>query len=429
MSLSTLLQQQITQIHQGGRKVVARKLKRVLKISVKLPGYILAIPVVLVMRLIRPLILVRWQGLDGSRIGHLASITEMYLCEHDAGINLPKQRHIDLFYSAYKPVCNLQLLKMWKRVLHVWPAWILTPVALVNRHIPGGLVHNIGCNYGRDVRNLLDRFPKHLNFTVDEEARGVFGLQSMNIPVETPFVCLIVRDSAYLEAFHPTNNWNYHNFRDSDIQNYVLASEELSRQGYFVIRMGVHVHEAMKTTNPRIIDYSTNGMRTDFMDVYIGAKCDFCISTGTGWDEIPRIFRKPIVCVNLLPLVGLPAFTKEFIAITKHHVLEKGGKELTLREILSYGGDFGWYASDYKSKGIRLIENTPEEIRDVVIEMAERLNGTWLSHEDDESLQQCFLEIFSTKAKKMTLRGQPLHGEIRGRFGAHWLRNNPQWLS
>ncbi len=40
-----------------------------------------------------------------GRIGHFAGNTELYCCERDAGINLPKQRHIDLFYVD-KEVCN-----------------------------------------------------------------------------------------------------------------------------------------------------------------------------------------------------------------------------------------------------------------------------------------------------------------------------------
>ena len=82
--------------------------------------------------------------------------------------------------------------------------------------------------------------------------------------------------------------------------------------------------------------------------------------------------------------------------------------------------------SDYESKGIKLIENTPEEIRDVVMEMTDRLNGTWQLHEDDEALQRRFWEIFPIDA--VGAKGRPLHGEIRARFGAHFLRNNRDWF-
>ena len=410
-----------------------RKMKRALQILLKLPWYyflsILAVPAVLVIRLIRPWLLVRLGGLMSVRIGHFAANTELYLCEQDAGINAPKQRYVDLFYMAYRPICNQQLATMWKRILRVWPAWILAPISLINRLVPGGAVHEIGnnTNSDRDVHNLLDRFTPHLEHTSEEEARGEAGMREMGISPDTPFVCLIVRDNAYLDTHLSSGEWNYHNYRDSDIQNYILAAEELAACGYFVIRMGAKVMEAMKTKHPRIIDYATNGMRSDFMDIYLGAKCAFCISVGTGFDAVPYIFRRPVVYVNMVPLGYFFTFRQQALCINKHHFAVAEDRELTLSEIFNHGVGFCTRTSGYASKGIKLIENTPEEIRDVVIEMAERLNGTWQPHKDDEALQRRFWEIFPTDAVD-AYQGRPLHGEIRARFGADFLRNNREWL-
>lgn len=433
MSVGTFIERQLLQIQQGGWAVLFRKMKRALQILCKLQLYILAVPfavpVVLVLRIIRPWLLVRWGGLINDRIGHFAGNTEMYLCERDAGINVPKQRYLDFFYMTYRPVCNQQLATMWKRVLRIWPVWILAPISRVNRMIPGGRSHEIGDNTqgALDVHNLLDRFPPHLKFTPEEEARGEAGLRVLGIPHGAHFVCLIVRDSAYLDVYQPAVDWNYHKYRDSDIQNYVLAAEELSNRGYFVIRMGTKVKEAMKSVHPRVIDYATNGMRSDFMDIYLGAKCEFCISTGTGIDAIPEMFRRPIVYVNMVPLGLLHTFRKEFISLTKKHISKGEGKSLTMREIFNHGAAFCLTTSGYESKGIKLIENTPEEIRDVVVEMAERLNGAWQPHSDDESLQRRFWEIFPTDAVDAG-QGRPLHGEIRARFGAEFLRQNKELL-
>ncbi len=433
MSAKTFIERQLLQIQQGGWAVLFKKMKRVSQIILKLPWYyvlcILAVPAVLVIRLIRPWLLVRLGSLISARIGHFASNTELYLCEQDAGINAPQQRHADLFYMAYRPICNQQLATMWKRILRVWPAWILAPIILVNRLIPGGAVHEIGnnTNRDRDVHNLLDRFPPHLEFTSEEEVRGEAGMRVMGISLGTPFVCLIVRDNAYLDAYLSSNEWNYHNYRDTDIQNYILAAEELAARGYFVIRMGAKVKEALKTAHPRIIDYATNGMRSDFMDIYLGAKCEFCISVSTGFDAVPYIFRRPVAYVNMVPLGYLFTFRQQVLCITKHHFALAEDRELTLSEIFNYGVGFCIHTSDYASKGIKLIENTSEEIRSVVIEMAERLNGTWQPHEDDEVLERRFWEIFPTDAVD-AYQGSPLHGEIRARFGAHFLRNNRELL-
>lgn len=409
----------------NGRAVQLRKMKNVLAILKKLLMYILAVPAVVLIRLIKPWLLVRLGALQSSRIGHFVANTELYLCAQDAGINKPTQHHVDLFFHN-APVCNRQLATMWERVLRVYPASVLGPIFRVNQWLPGAAVHDALANsQAMDTHNLLDRFPSHLQFTAEEKARGEAGLLTMGIPAGIPFVCLIVRDSAYLG--NPlSKDWSYHNYRDSDIQNYVLAAEALAERGYYVIRMGAKVHKTMESSNSKVIDYAANGMRDDFMDIYLGARCSFCIATGTGWDSVPEMFRRPIVYVNLVPLVGMHTYRAEFITITKKHIFQESQRELTLREIFALGAGTCHHTSGFASKGIQLIDNTPEEIRDVVVEMVERLNGSWQIHEDDEALQKRFWEIYPANA--VNAQGLPWHGEIRSRFGAQFLRNDRDWL-
>jgi putative glycosyltransferase (TIGR04372 family) len=406
--------------------VVVRKLKLALRSFLQFLPSVLALSFVAIIRLIRPWFLVRLGELPSPRIGHFAANTELYLCERNAGINLPKQHHADLFYMP-KPICNQQLAVMWKRLIHIWPSWVIVPINRVNRLIPRGMAHEIGdnTNSDRDVHNLLERFPPHLEFTAEEKVRGEAGLQAMGIPSDTPVVCLIVRDSAYLDT-HQEKDWSYHSYRDSDIQSYILAAEELANRGYFVIRMGVKVHEPIKSSHPRVIDYAVNGMRSDFMDVYLGAKCEFCISTGTGFDGIPYIFRRPIVYVNYAPLGYLMTFQSQSISILKHHFSEPKGRELTVREIFTHGMGYCLSTADYESKGVHFIENTEEEICDVVVEMADRLKGTWWSQEEDEVLQERFWDIYT--ANGVDPQGRSAHGEILSRIGAAFLRNNRDWL-
>ncbi len=428
--MKDFIARQISQIRRGGYSVLTRKIKRVfLATIIKPPMYVIAAPVVLVIRLIRPWLLVRFGVLNGFSLGHFAANTELYLCERDAGVNRPVRRHIDLFYFGYVPVCNSQLAKMWKRNLHILPAWILVSIHRINQLIPGGMSHEIELTtqHDRDVHNLLDKFPLHLEFTAEEDVKGQAILQSMRIPLGSPFVCLAARDSAYLKSHQKGVDFNYHNYRDVNVQNYILAAEELASRGYYVLRMGANVHEAINSRHKMVIDYATNGMRSDFMDIYLGAKCAFCISVGTGFDAVPLIFRRPIAYVNMVPIGYFFTFRNQFVGIFKHHFSIKSNQNLSLSEVFINGVGFCLATSDYESKGILLIENTPEEIRDVVIEMDERLNGTWQPHEDDDSLQQRFWEIFPTDARDAR-RGRPLHGEIRSRFGAGFLRNNRWWL-
>ena len=297
--------------------------------------------------------------------------------------------------------------------------------------LPGESISECGESTQGDryVHNLLDRLPPHLEFTQEEEARGQAGLLAMGIPRGKPFVCLNVRDRAYQDVAFENREyaWGHSDYRDGDIQNCVLAAEALADRGYVVIRMGAIVREAMKTSHPGVIDYATNGMRSDFMDIYLGAKCEFCVSTGSGFDSVPMIFRRPVAFVNFMPLGELNSYSAKFLGITKHYHLATGNRELTLAEIFSRRVGFLYLTSEYQTNGIRLVENTPEEIRDLALEMAERLEGSWRPQEEDEVLQKRFWEIFPKTAPGVD-RGRPWHGEIRARFGAAFLRANRSWL-
>jgi hypothetical protein len=70
--------------------------------------------------------------------------------------------------------------------------------------------------------------------------------------------------------------------------------------------------------------------------------------------------------------------------------------------------------------GIELVENSPEEILDVVIEMDERLKGTWENSEEDEELQRRFWNIFKVN---------DLSKVIRARIGTKFLRQNKELLN
>ena len=371
---------------------------------------------VLLLRLIRPWFLIRINILVSERIGHLAGNTELYLCERDAGINLPGRRHIDLWYHNW-PICNKQIALMLSRELHIWPRLFLGPVHMVNSLIPGGEIHQIPDNIQTDidVLNLMDKSLPHLSFLAKEEEKGQIGLRELGIPKEAPFVCLIVRDSSYLKKSLPWKSWDYHNYRDCDIQNYILAAQKLAESGYYVIRMGVNVQEVMDVDHPMIIDYATNGMRSDFMDIYLAEKCTFCIVANAGFEAVPRIFHRPIVYIDYLPLGMIVTNSARCISTSKKHFLSDENRFMTINEIFETGADTFWETDKYESMGIDLLESSPEEIADVVLEMKERLEGTWKTSDEDEELQRKFWEIFPKNE---------YHGDIRARIGADFLLQN-----
>lgn len=375
---------------------------------------LLALPVVLMIRLLRPLVVVRLGPLRSSRLGHFAIETEMYLCDRNKSNHGSKP--FDVFYHGL-PICNYQLKKMWDRTLCVsrlvrWPDRL-------NRKIPGGEPHVIPNLGSRDIHGLIRNTPAHLSFTVEEERRGREALRAMGIQEGVPFMCIHARDSSYLEAVSPERDWKYHDYRDSSIHNYVPAAEELVRRGHVAVRVGAIVKEMLAVTNPGIVDYATNGCRSDFLDIYLGAKCRFFLCSATGVSEIPRIFRRPIAFVNFIPLEDMHTWGPDDLLIPKKLWLKRERRFLAFPEIFALGFSRFFHGEQYEQNGIEVVENTPEEILDLAVEMDERLKGTWKATDEDEKLQQRFWPCF---------KSSELHGDIVSRVGAEFLRQNRELL-
>ena len=377
----------------------------------------LTVPVVLLVRIIRPFLLIRFGPLLDRRIGHFSSNIELYLCEREAGIR--DNKAVDIFFHT-NPVSNRQLKKMWDRTPDLRICGFACLLDKVNRYIPGGKIHKIppSAFEDRDIHNLFCRIPPHLFFTGEEERRGQRELLNMGIPAPGCFVCFYARDAAYLNSVLPHVDWGYQDYRDCSINNQVPAVEEMAGRGYFALRMGAVVKDPLRTNNPKIIDYAHN-YRSDFLDIYTLAKCRFFISAAAGLASVPALFRRPIVWVNLIPIGYLPSWGPNELIITKKLMLRKEKRFLTFKEIFDSGAG-GWLdTKNYEDSGIDIIENTPEEILAVTIEMDERLKGTWKAQEDDEELQQRFWSM---------LRPKNLHGKILARIGADFLRQNRQLL-
>jgi len=373
--------------------------------------------ILIIVRLIRPLKLIRFGNLYSERIGHFAANNELYMCERDHGMQ--PRNSLDIF-GYLKPVCNNQLLKMWKRVLPVKISRIAYYLWWMNNIIPGGDEHIIRTASGdRDIHGLYEKSRVHLYFTREEEAEAQAGLRKMGIKDGTPFVCLVVRDPAYIEKHYSGRDFSYHSYRNCDIQDYRDVAEMLVDRGFTVIRMGSVVKEAMQTHNPRIIEYACSGFRTELLDIYLLAKCFFYIDGGSGIQAIPLIFRRPIVYTGYVPVEFMASWNSKSMIIFKKHWLKNERRLMTFREIIESGAGRYLYAQQYEEHGIQLIENTPEEITAVTMEMYERLQETWQTTEEDKELQRRFWSL---------IKSSKINRVVRSRVGTEFLRQHRELL-
>ena len=196
-------------------------------------------------------------------------------------------------------------------------------------------------------------------FSKEETLNGQDFLEEIGFKYGDKFVCLIVRDAAYLNtiSLDKETNWEYHNFRDTDIDTYKKAALALAEKGYWVFRMGKVVRKPFKADHPNILDYANSNYRSDFLDIWLMANCFFCITTVTGLDDVCKIFRKPVVCVNYLP-IGIFATPYHSIILPKHLVWQNTKKRLTLLEHL----DNDYARSEDYEKAEKILPKLKDEI-------------------------------------------------------------------
>lgn len=355
-------------------------------------------------------LLMRWKGnirigeIWSNRLGHLIGNTECYLAEREAGIH---KDFIDIWYSR-DVSANTVIQKKYNKLLHTVPTWLGYIIRVCNRFFSGWEKHEVDpLQYDRDFNNYWKH--PYLSFTFFEEWKGRRLLKKLGI--KGKWVCLMVRDEMYLKE---KGEFNYHDYRDSDIDSYGPAVLELLERGYTVVRMSVKVSKPLKIKHSRFIDYAWEGKRTEFADLYLGAKCEFAVGTACGFMSIPQAFERPIVYVNHAPLEYVPVSQEKALLIWKHHI--KDGKRMTLEEIFKCGAGQFTAGPDFAKLGITLEDNTTMEIVDAVVEMADNYpNVPW------KGLQPEFWSKFPIDSIS-PFNGRKLHGRPGMRIGKEFLK-------
>lgn len=366
--------------------------------------------VVAVLFLLSPFLKLKFGRLRYERIGNLAVNTELYLRERALDDDGARR----VFLSGVP--CNRQLLTMIRRRLTVVESPLLVRIYEICRGLLDATPFHESLSYRFTEFDLFDGGEPALTFTAEEEEAGRAALQAMGIGPSDWFVCLHNRDSAYLDESQPDGRWRYHDYRDCSLENFLPAADFVAEKGGFVLRMGQAYKEKLPGQRPRLVDYARLH-RTDFLDVYLLAKCRFMIGSDAGLAQVPTIFNRPVVNTNV-PFLDWAAFRSADIFIQKRLYSEEEGRVLSYPEILKRGWERFYRTEWLAERRLRLIENTGEEILAAVREMHERLEGAAYSTEDD-ALQARYRALLGP--------GKVFHG-FRSRLGRDFLYKNKEMI-
>lgn len=356
--------------------------------------------------LLRPFIKLKIGWLRYDRIGNLAVNTELFLRQRALRDDGARR----VFLSGTP--CNRQLLTMIGRRLTVVESPTLAKAYEICRGLLDATPFHERLAFRFTEFDLFDGTPA-LSFTDEEEAAGQAALRAMGIGPSDWFVCLHNRDSAYLDESQPGGKWGYHDYRDCRLENFLPAAGYVAERGGFVLRMGQAVKEPLAGVWPRLIDYASLH-RSDFLDMYLLAKCRFMIGSDAGLAQVPVIFNRPVVNTNV-PFIDWASFRSEDIFIQKRLFSEAEGRALSYPEILARGWQRFYRTEWLAERRLRLIENTSEEILEAAREMLERLEGRLTYTAEDDALQARYRALLGP--------AHVFHG-FRSRIGRDFLYKN-----
>jgi len=395
----------------------------------QLSFYPIALVIIEVVKIVSKFRVVRIHAVHNSRIGHLATQTEMsVLAARDAEKSL-KRRSINIYCFESLKSANLFLEKMWQREMICLTGALAYAILDIAKRVEKPQIYFESTMIDENGLLIKEKLPT-LEFLNSEISTGQKFLSDCGTDRENRFVCLNVRDKTFLEKSDPiawsrNRDWSYHDYRDSDIRNYVAAAEALAEMGYTVFRMGAIVKEPLISKHPRVIDYATNGMRTEFLDIFLGAHCTFAVSTGSGWDSVPLIFRRPRMFVNQLPVFAPAVHTLNLISGPKILLDCDSSQVLTLQQLIDRGAATPHNTQAYKDAEVVIRDMSSEELVNAVTEMAQRVEGTFVETPEQKVMQAKAKHILSTHPK---LQPSPNYYPIRAQFASCFLSRYPNFL-
>lgn len=282
----------------------------------------------------------------------------------------------------------------------------------------------------RKIMSIDKKEGRHfISFTPEEERQGNALLEKYGLK---DYVCVFARDGQYTQkciGMQDKQELITDDYRELPINNFSLTAHFLRGNDIKTVRMG-SMPEGDAPEN--IFDYGRK-CHSDFMDVFLMAKCRYLICTPSGVQHLADLFSKNIVIVNSPVLSTDKNYTyvgrDGNLMIFQKYWDTRNKRYLTIRQMLRYeiygkddsavNGPRRTFCLYYRDR-IEPVKNTPEEILAVTQEMEEILAGTVQYDEADLELRRKYESILEEFADAPNFIFQY-------QIGRNFLREN-QWL-
>ena len=263
---------------------------------------------------------------------------------------------------------------------------------------------------------IWSKSPPTLTFTDAEKQKGSDLQKILLSDPAKPFVCIALPENSYYLSKYSASDSLESNLNIFSCmptwESYYHCVNSLSDAGLAVIRMGQSVDNAIDPTSCKIIDYAAN-LRSEFGDIWLLGNSKFVIAgggTGVYWPS--SALNKPSVITDSYAASSSTVCPSD-LNIHQLAWSRSAKKLMPFSWLISQQGAWAQrrnlIAGDFE-----IIKNTAEEITEVVLEMNQRLDGTWIETDEDVELQNRFKKLRENVPKWQIQEGV--------RIGADFLR-------
>ena len=214
-------------------------------------------------------------------------------------------------------------------------------------------------NFGK-----VDFSKKLFSFTDSENKIGMDYLLKNKI-TNKKFVCLLVRNAEYKRSLKLSKNQlaseeNKHNYMNIDPKIFIPSVQLLIDNEFHIIRMGKGFKEAFPFKHNNFIDYAISNDRSDFLDVWLSANCNFFASTSNGIGALPSVFNKPCLFTSMFPLGRANSWMPKSMYLFRN--AKKNGQYLTIKDLIKLDSLFRIESGHYDRNNINILEDDPDDL-------------------------------------------------------------------
>ena len=335
-----------------------------------------------------------------SRFGEMAGKLDFYAKGRILGLT-PEVEAVLL--TPRHLIANTCLMDYWKKSIGRYvtfvsddseirqfeDTYITHPLFVDNMAVPDGRVLSRHLAYSVIQRQweAEGRQPL-LRLSERHREEGWRTLGRLGVPEGAWFVCLHVRESGY----HGEDAAADHNaLRNADIATYLPAIEEITGRGGWVLRIGDASMAPLPPMN-RVIDYALSDARSEWMDLFCFSQCRFFAGSMSGPISVAFVFGVPGVGINLFPL-GYYQYSTSDLFIHKLLRRRGDGRFLGIGEALKPPLPNLHWPEYYERNGLEVVDNTPDQIAAVIVEMLDRQDGRLALAAEDERLQARYVAL------------------------------------